>query len=179
MGIQKTIVFNGKTYRLMGAGRYYLSQSTSNAGRRGAKGLHVAIWEFYSGKKVPKGFVVHHKDHNVFNNNFDNLECIPRGEHIKMHAEESKNNGLYKTEKWKEHLDSIRKQAAEWHKSSAGHLWHVQHGLEAAKKTKKPRETRKCEYCGEEFVCKQTKKQRFCSKRCANIFKVRNARRSL
>lgn len=58
------VVFNGVAYKLMGAKRYYLSQSRTDAGRKGAKGLHVAIWEFYNHKKVPSGYCIHHKDGN-------------------------------------------------------------------------------------------------------------------
>lgn len=47
------VIFNGVTYKLMGAKRYYLSQSKTNDGRKGAKGLHVAIWESYNHKNVP------------------------------------------------------------------------------------------------------------------------------
>jgi hypothetical protein len=69
MEIQEVIEFNGIKYRLMGGKRrYYLSQSNTNAGRKRPKGLHVAVYEFYSGEKVQKGFHVHHKDGNCYNN---------------------------------------------------------------------------------------------------------------
>lgn len=87
------VTFNGVTYRLMGSRKYYLSQSTTNEGRKAPKGLHVAIWEFFSGKTVPQGFHIHHKDGNTFNNEFSNLECLSRNEHCK------KTN--YKTERVK------------------------------------------------------------------------------
>ena len=84
MDVPETVIFNGKEYKLMGTGKYYLSQARSNKERKNAKGLHVAIWEFYSGKTVPKGYIVHHKDGNPHNNNFENLECISRDEHKKI-----------------------------------------------------------------------------------------------
>ena len=69
----ETVVLNGILYRLMGTKRYYLSQSSSNTGRKGAKGLHVASYECHTDKTVPKGHVVHHKDGNPFNNSIENL----------------------------------------------------------------------------------------------------------
>ena len=89
MEIQKIITFNGIEYRLMGQGKYYLSQSKSNEGRKYAKGLHVAIWEYYNGKEVPKGYCIHHKDGNTLNNDISNLECIEIREHLSRHALQS------------------------------------------------------------------------------------------
>ena len=55
--------FNGVWYcRMGGQRRYYLSQSKKNSGRRGAKGLHVAIWEYHSGQSVPAGHEIHHRN---------------------------------------------------------------------------------------------------------------------
>ena len=138
----KTITFNGVEYRLMGAGRYYLSQSTSNEGRKHAKGLHVAIWEYYNGQEVPDGYEIHHKDGDTFNNDISNLECVSHGEHRKLHP-------VKDMEKQKEHLERIRPLAAEWHKSEEGHEWHVQH----AKKTIQnvPRKQHTCIVCGKQF----------------------------
>ena len=84
LGVPKIIEFNGVAYRLMGTGRYYLSQSNSNQGRKHPRGLHVAIWEFYNKKRVPKDYEIHHKDGNTFNNDISNLECISRIEHNKI-----------------------------------------------------------------------------------------------
>lgn len=147
MAIQKVIVFNGVKYRLMGTGRYYLSQSTTNKGRIGAKGLHTAIWEFYSGQKVPKGFCVHHKDGDVFNNDFKNLECISRAEHFEKHREE-----LIKrcqSPEHLEHLEKIRELASEWHKSPEGRA----KASEVFKRiAESKRETHVCPVCGRTFT---------------------------
>ena len=67
MDIKETIIFNGVEYRLLSGGRYYLSQSTTNDGRRHAKSLHVAIWEYYNKKPCPKGYEIHHIDGNCSN----------------------------------------------------------------------------------------------------------------
>ena len=163
MDIPQTVMFNGTEYRLMGAGRYYLSQSTTNEGRRHAKGLHVAIWEFYSGKTVPQGYEIHHKDGNVFNNSFENLECVPRAEHRKITN--------YKTERVKKHLDSIRDLAADWHRSEEGREWHRKHVAESIGKIE-PRECT-CIQCGKKFMAKN-RNAKFCSGNCCQKYGYRN-----
>lgn len=46
--------------------------------------IHRLQWEKYHGK-IPKGFIVHHKDENKLNWNIDNLELLSRSQHIKKH----------------------------------------------------------------------------------------------
>ena len=158
MEVPETVVFNGVEYRLMGSRRYYLSQSRSNEGRRHAKGLHVAVWEFYSGKTVPKGYEIHHKDGNPLNNDFSNLECIPMREHRAKYK-------LKDPEKQKEHLREIQELAAEWHRSPEGKEWHRKHAEESiGKRTVKHCV---CEFCGKEFESTCTTPVRFCSHNCA------------
>ena len=146
MAIPETIIFNGIEYRLMGTKRYYLSQSKSNEGRKGAKGLHTAIWEYYSGQKVPKGYVIHHKDGNCFNNDYSNLECISREEHIKHHL--PKLMEYSRSKEAKEHLDKIRELTKEWHRSEEGKNWHREHSKAIIEQKM---EIRKCEECGNKF----------------------------
>ena len=117
------VEFNGKTYRLMGARKYYLSSSAKNEERRHAKGLHVAIWEFYHHQKVPTECCIHHKDGNPFNNDINNLECVNKSEHFSKH---SLNN--WKNPEFRKlgviSLNNIRNKASEWHKSPEGLKWH-------------------------------------------------------
>lgn len=163
MAVPQTVEFNGVSYRLMGSGRYYLSQSRSNEGRRHAKGLHVAVWEFYSGQTVPKGYEVHHKDGNCFNNDYSNLECLPRKEHRRATN--------YSTERVREHLDEIRPLTAAWHKSEEGSEWHRQHGKECMEK--RPLVERTCICCGATFQAKN-KYAKFCSHNCSVKYDYRN-----
>ena len=153
----ETVVFNGILYRLMGTKRYYLSQSTSNAGRKGAKGLHVAIYEFHTDQTVPKGHVVHHKDGNPFNNSIDNLECMEKREHCKLYKSKD-------PEKQAKHLAEIRPKAAEWHKSEEGHAWHKEHAKSTLNHEK--RFERTCLVCGKEFKS-SVSTAKYCSKKCA------------
>lgn len=156
------VVFDGILYRLLSRGRYYLSQSTTNEGRKGAKGLHVAIWEYFSGQKVPKGYEIHHKDGNPLNNDFDNLECLSRSEHRKTF------NG--KTERVRKHLDEVRHLASEWHRSEAGRAWHREHSRQPKSRTKEC----VCLCCGQHFLSKR-RDSKFCSRKCECKYNYDNA----
>ena len=47
--------------------------------------LHRLVWEKHHGKRVPKGYHIHHKDKNKTNNDISNLQLISASEHIKLH----------------------------------------------------------------------------------------------
>lgn len=158
--IPETIEFNGTTYRLMGGKKYYLSQSNTNAGRRKAKGLHVAVWEFYSGQTVPKGSVIHHKDENPHNNDYSNLECLTRAEHGKHHP-------VKDPEKNRAHLERIRPLASEWHRSPEGRAWHRHH---ARNMVVTPKEFI-CQYCGASYLAK-TSNTVSCSNQCYELLRA-------
>ena len=46
--------------------------------------LHRLIYTMFKGE-IPEGYIVHHIDGNGFNNNPDNLCCMPLGKHISLH----------------------------------------------------------------------------------------------
>ena len=158
MEVQEFIEFNGITYRLMGGKRhYYLSQSTTNEGRKHPKGLHVAIWEFYHQQTVPPNCEIHHSDGNPFNNDISNLDCLPLPDHAKTKR-------LKDPAKQSQHLEQIRPLAFLWHKSEEGLEWHKQHGKESWE-SRTPHCV-VCVECGESFESwKSTSK--YCSENCA------------
>ena len=168
MDVPKIVVFNGVEYWLTGSGRYYLSKSNTNEGRRHAKGLHVAVWEFYSGETVPPGYEVHHKDGNPLNNDFSNLECLPMREHRALSVPKD-------PESQREHLERIRPLAAEWHSSEEGREWHRQHRAESLGKIEA--QPCVCEFCGKEFSAVNYKIARFCSHNCSVRWEYHNKQR--
>lgn len=161
--MKEEIIFNGVKYRLLSKGRYYLSQSTTNKGRKGAKGLHVAIWEFYNNKKVPNGYVIHHKDGNYKNNSIENLACLSAQEHFELHKKQKTQKG--KSPEQIEHLNKIRKLSKEWHRSEQGKKWHKQHVLNSLSKTWDFRELRTCVICGKTYIAK-ARHSKYCCKQC-------------
>lgn len=153
---KKFVIFNGRKYCKMGGKRkYFLSYESRNSLRKNPKGLHVAIWEYVNKREVPEGYIVHHKDHNTYNNNPENLECISRKEHLELHKADRQKYG--KSEKCRKHLEKIRELASEWHKSEEGREWHQKHAKEIMESKK---ETRVCADCGCEFEWHNTTRQK-------------------
>jgi hypothetical protein len=161
MDVPKSIEFNGVEYRLMSSGRYYLSQSTSNEGRRQAKSLHVAIWEHHNQKPVPPRHEIHHIDEDPFNNDPENLECLPVSVHRKLHGQKARERGV--SEKQASHLDRVRPLASEWHKTEEGKAWHSRNAKQSwANRASHPVV---CVVCGETFEAFRPEAQ-CCSTRC-------------
>lgn len=152
----KEIEFLGVKYFRTNSG-YYLSQSTSNAGRRKAKGLHVAIWEHFSGKKVPSGFLIHHKDHNRSNNSFDNLECMSQKDHAKEHGRQNAKIS-----------EKTRAAASVWHKSIKGREWHQKHAKEIWQS--KVTRSANCHHCGTVFETYFPDRAMYCTTKCRQRF---------
>lgn len=156
--------FNGVKFSLVSKKRYYISTSTKNIERKYAIGLHVAIWEFYNKQKIPKGYCIHHKDHNTLNNFIDNLELVSITEHASNHAKEwAKNN----KELVRDNLEKIRPLTKEWHASEEGKEWHKEHWNNSLGKIFIEKQFI-CEECNKEFARKTSRKTpyRFCSDNC-------------
>lgn len=153
--------FNGKKYYLYNGERYFSKHNTR---------LHVVVWEFYNGIKVPKGFHVHHIDENTHNNDISNLEIIEGTEHLRMHGKKR----VKENKEWfKEfHAKGIEKEK-EWHASEEGIEWHRQHAIKNRFGNKTYGEG-VCEECGETFIKKKKETHKLCSNKC----KSRSRRRS-
>jgi len=102
--------FNGIVYYLYPGERYFI---------RFGKRMHIAVWESERGP-IPKGYDIHHKDGNQWNNAISNLETIEGREHNRIHGKKRAEN--------KEWLNDFHKKgieaAKEWHRSEEGREWH-------------------------------------------------------
>lgn len=154
--------FNSKDFRLFPKEKYF---------SRGTKRMHVYVWEYYNGK-VPKGYHIHHKDENIWNNSIENLECVEGRKHISDHGKQraAKNPQFFKDFQSK----GIEK-AKEWHKSKEGREWHSEHG----RKTWVNREykTHTCQQCSKQFKSRHGGVVKFCHNNCKA--KALRARRKL
>ena len=75
--------FDTGTYnKWLGKRGYYV---ISLQGKR--KYEHHYIWEKIN-DVIPKGHVIHHKNHNKLDNDIDNLELMTSKDHLKLHAKE-------------------------------------------------------------------------------------------
>ena len=138
--------FNGKRYTKQEDGHY-----------RGYHGeyIHRAVWEFYNGK-IPKGYVVHHKDENKANNDISNLQLLTKTEHKKLH------NATRKPEKYI--CDYCGKEFERKHKGKSNRFcsrecsykWDYENN----------HEIRICKECGKKFDAYKHSRTKYCSKEC-------------
>lgn len=75
--------------------------------------IHRLEWEKHYGK-IPKGYIVHHKDEDKLNWSIENLELLSKSEHIKAHKNIVRRKGIKVIAKRDDmilYLDSIQKAA--------------------------------------------------------------------
>lgn len=145
-------------------GRDYYSPIGPDSAKRQA--LHREIWKRAHGP-IPPGHDIHHADENPRNNDLDNLVCITRAEHRRLHGQ------TWPSERaMVEHLADIRQQAAEWHRSEEGRAWHVEHG----RRTWEGRQARtiECVECGRKFRTRYAGRVGLCSQACRNRVAAKN-----
>lgn len=141
-------VFNNKEYFRYSGERYFT---------KGNKKLHRVVWEFHNGT-IPKGYHIHHIDHNTSNNNIENLELIEGKEHCKLHM------GLRNKDELRERMNYARSFVSKWHSSEKGSKFHS----ELSKKiweNRKP-EIKKCIFCEKEYETKHKGKSLYCHMNC-------------
>ena len=149
----------------------------------GGRYAHRVIYERHYGP-IPAGWVVHHRDEDKSNNDPANLEAMPRGAHIRLHAT------------GKEGCDNQRRAAAATLAAlrtpkpatclqcSAGFVSRSTGGagkfcsrpcLERWRGNRFLPEQRKCLVCDSEYLAVK-RFQRYCSKLCNSRSKVRTYR---
>lgn len=122
--------------------------------------LHVYVWEKHNGN-IPKGYHVHHVNHDTNNNNIENLMLMEKYEHLRYHAK------LQDKEKIRENLKvHARPKAIEWHKSEIAKHWHKEH-YENMKNKLHVRVEISCIVCGKNVnVGIGGNGNKFCSSNC-------------
>ena len=93
----ESVIYDGVTWHQRPSGHYHNK-------RRGY--LHRYIWERANGS-IQKGFVIHHADHNVQNNDLSNLELMAKSDHQRHHRVGGKNSEAQKAAARKT-LESLR-----------------------------------------------------------------------
>ncbi|MGG3651963.1 HNH endonuclease signature motif containing protein [Bacillus pseudomycoides] len=127
------------------------------------KRMHRYVWEFYNGE-IPKGYHIHHIDHDKSNNDISNLELIEATVHLTMHAVEQ---GLTNYNKMVKNLnENARPKANEWHGSEDGHEWHKEQYKKYLKNFTENKVIKICAECEKEFETIDTKTPKFCSNKC-------------
>ncbi len=163
---RETITYKGKKYH-----RYPKSEKRDKRvyfhrhdSYQSPKSLHQQIWIDNFGE-IPKGFVVHHKDGNPFNNKISNLELLSNVEHSRQHTKMLfKRPGYYEIAV--ANLKLGRKKADAWHRGEE----HRKLAKKWAKKSWKNKKTysKKCILleCQKTYQTYFPTRSKFCSRKC-------------
>lgn len=90
----KIIEYRGVIYRRYDGRLYYNAPGGGNS-------LHRQVWSDANGE-IPAGHDIHHRDRDHDNNRIENLECISRKEHARMHLKERLSGTLgEKLKRWR------------------------------------------------------------------------------
>lgn len=142
---------------------YYLS--SVNIGKK-RKYLHIYIWEKYNGR-IPKGYEIHHIDHNKENNEINNLKMLLKSEHRKLHSKELTKE--QKEKKIKNFNEKVRPKAIEWHKSDKAKEFHKNQYKNSLGKLKL--EKMICLNCNKEYYSINHNNNKFCSNNCKSAYR--------
>ncbi len=150
---QRCQEFRGTRYYL--CGKYFT---------RNGDLLHRAVWAFNnSWAGIPKGFHVHHKDHDRANNRADNLELVEASAHLSRH-----HTGHSRAIT----LKALQK-AAGWHGSDEGKIWHRGHYAKNADLLHVIGEFQ-CVECGAPYNAQINGRNKFCSNNCKTRYRRRS-----
>lgn len=136
------------------------------------KRLHIYVWEKYNGP-VPKGYHIHHIDHDSNNNDIENLQLIEKHLHLSMHstiaAQKAESKRMFK--------ERCQPLAAEWHKSKECSDWAKGNYASSLGKANEIKVIKQCEVCGKNYTISSPYryKSRFCSNNCKSTWR-RNQR---
>lgn len=166
--IQQNIFYNGRTYSKHKKQPYYYIGSKGNIYSRC---MHRQIY-FDNYGEIPKGFDVHHKDGNPYNNSPENFELKTRSAHQRDHINEKLKANPGYLEKFQKAGIKI---APQWHKSSEGLKWHSENakkngfGSQHAFNKFKDKEYH-CQFC-KNIYDKKTPRSKFCSNKCKSAYR--------
>lgn len=160
---KKNAYYDGYSFRRDPRTGYYLSTKPIN-GRR--LRLHVYVWMKETGRSVPVGFHIHHKDADKSHNDISNLSLLSKSEHGSWHGRH------LSSEQMKKRTVNILQNAVPaskaWHGSDAGHEWHKRH-YEVMGDRLHEKVVCKCKQCGK--TCIGYRGTKFCSNNCKSAWR--------
>jgi len=155
------VYYNGYKFRKDKKSGYWLCSTLH-------KRLHCCVWEQYNGE-IPKGYEVHHKDHNKDNNDISNLELMIRAEHRKLHSAELTDE---QREWYRQNMiKNVIPAAAKIRKENYNYDYYAKIGKLGNDALQEKDFI--CECCNKPFKSKQTR-SRFCSNACKSKWRRDN-----
>lgn len=116
--------------------------------------LHRRIWKDHYGE-IPPNHHIHHKNGDSTDNRIENLECISKKDHHKLHFDREKQTRI---------LHKARDAASAWHRSEYGRKVHSKMGKESWNKREPIK--RVCVICCKSFLTKNLNGTKYCSQKC-------------
>lgn len=156
----KYVYFNRLKFTKDETTGYYLNSTVK-------KRLHVYVWEYYNGD-IPKGYEVHHKNRDKATTNINDLELLPKSEHMKKHWQEKTEEE--RNEVRARFVKNVGDAAKKWHCSEEGRKWHKEH-YERMKGALHQRKLYLCKCCGKLF---SGVKEGYCSNACKSKYRRDN-----
>lgn len=158
--------FNGLRYRKDKKTGYYLHTVARGTGTR----LHRDVYEYYNGK-IPKGYQIHHKDHDKNNNDISNLEMLTKEQHSKLHGEELTDE----QREWRKQnlINKAVPKAREYNLKNRDKEYYQSLYEKSKEKLYEEKEFH-CEQCGKTFTAISNGKNRFCSNNCKSKHRRNN-----
>ena len=143
---------------------YYLSGVINGKRIR----LHRYIYQKYKGE-IPKGYDIHHIDHNKDNNEIENLELLlPKVHKEKLGHEITEEMRVF----YRNNLNyKARPKAIEWHKSKEGREWHKKQYEISLRNHNVVKRTHICQNCGKEYETIENGHNKFCSNNCKSAYR--------
>ena len=174
MATQSTVesvqFIDGRRFTRYTGNKYYWWKVSNNNHEWYKKGqsvsAHKYVWQKHNGR-VPKGFQIHHKDHDTANNDISNLELVDVQSHAAYHAKKR----LAENPEYRARFHAAGIEAAkEWHKSDAGREWHREHAKRTAPTRERNGTEQVCSWCGKRFVgVASMRKKGFCGASCQGM----------
>jgi hypothetical protein len=128
---------------------------------------HRWVWMKHFGD-IPSGYHIHHKDGNPSNNEIENLELLPAGDHIKLHTSKPAAR-----EQARQACILIAPILAAWNKSPEGQAFRKKEGAKITQNTKPIKIC--CPTCHKEMETR-TYHKKFCSRKCKDVVKKERAK---
>ena len=156
------VMFNGEKFRKDKRTGYYWTTAIPR------KSLHLSVFEFYGGVR-PDEFELHHLDFDKENNNVENIICISKKYHKKIHTDHrrEKYNG-----KWNEdNIKKAREGLKRWYNSDDYQEWKKRTLPKRIEDGRNSHNLRikvniVCEICGDVFQGYEARKRKICSGKC-------------
>ncbi len=147
----KFIMYEGCRYSLR-AGYYIYTER-----------LHRRIWKNHFGE-IPHNYHIHHKNGDTTDNRIENLECISKKDHHRMHFDKEKQLKIL-------HSPENKKKAQKGRNTNASRK-------KQSEKSKKQWENRKpiekvCVICSIKFLTKNFTGTKYCGQRCRSMSQYR------